>query len=94
MQPVSKHHVAEGMKGSGDILQESERPASMIDWLIGLLVLSSSSSFLGSTAQFRPCPTPQNPAEFLGGFSTIFSFYRVGLLAPRPTPIPEDQRRE
>jgi hypothetical protein len=47
-------------------------------------------SFLGSTAQLRPWPPPQKPAEFLGGFSTIF-FYRVGLLAPRPTPIPEDQ---
>jgi hypothetical protein len=30
-------------------------------------------SFLGSTAQRRPWP-PQNPAEFLGGFSTIFFF--------------------
>jgi hypothetical protein len=50
-----------------------------------------SPSFLGSTAHLRPWP-PQNPAEFLGGFSTIFFFfYRVGLLAPRPTPIPEDQ---
>jgi hypothetical protein len=47
-------------------------------------------SFLGSTAQLRPWPPPQNPAEFLGGFST-FSFYRVRLLAPRPTPIPEGQ---
>jgi hypothetical protein len=28
-------------------------------------------SFLGSTAQLKPWP-PQNPAEFLGGFSTIF----------------------
>jgi hypothetical protein len=27
--------------------------------------------FLGSTAQLRPWPSPQNPAEFLGGFSTI-----------------------
>jgi hypothetical protein len=35
---------------------------------------SSSSSFLGSTAQLRPWPPPQNPAEFLGGFSTIFFF--------------------
>jgi hypothetical protein len=34
----------------------------------------SSSSFLGSTAQSRPWPPPQNPAEFLGGFSTIFFF--------------------
>jgi hypothetical protein len=36
------------------------------------VTLSSSSSFLGSTAQLRPWPPPQNPAEFLGGFSTIF----------------------
>jgi hypothetical protein len=50
-----------------------------------------SSSFLGSTAQLRPWPPPQNPTEFLGGFSTIFFFYKVGLLAPRPTPMPEDQ---
>jgi hypothetical protein len=35
---------------------------------------SSSSSYLGSTAQLRPWPPPQNPAEFLGGFSTIFFF--------------------
>jgi hypothetical protein len=34
----------------------------------------SSSSFLGCTAQPRPWPLPQNPAEFLGGFSTIFFF--------------------
>jgi hypothetical protein len=26
------------------------------------------------TAQLRPPPPPQNPAEFLGGFSTIFFF--------------------
>jgi hypothetical protein len=32
------------------------------------------SSFLGSIAQLRPWPLPQNPAEFLGGFSTIFFF--------------------
>jgi hypothetical protein len=32
------------------------------------------SSFLGSTAQLRPWPPPQNPAEFLGDFSTIFFF--------------------
>jgi hypothetical protein len=31
-------------------------------------------SFLGSTAQLRPWPPPQNPAEFLGSFSTIFFF--------------------
>jgi hypothetical protein len=37
--------------------------------------ISSFSSFLGSTAQLRPWPSPQNPAEFLGGFSTV-SFFR------------------
>jgi hypothetical protein len=31
-------------------------------------------SFLGSTAQLRPWLPPQNPPEFLGGFSTIFFF--------------------
>jgi hypothetical protein len=31
-------------------------------------------SFFVSTAQLRPWPPPQNPAEFLGGFSTIFFF--------------------
>jgi hypothetical protein len=30
--------------------------------------------FLGSTAQLRPWPPSQNPAEFLGGLSTIFFF--------------------
>jgi hypothetical protein len=34
-------------------------------------------SFLGSTAQLRPWPPPQNPAEFLGGFSTKMSYYIV-----------------
>jgi hypothetical protein len=34
----------------------------------------SFSSFLGFTAQLRPWPPPQNPAEFLGGFSIIFFF--------------------
>jgi hypothetical protein len=38
----------------------------------------SFSSFLGSTAQLRPWPPPQNPAEFLGGFSTIFFFTGYG----------------
>jgi hypothetical protein len=35
---------------------------------------SSYYSFLGSTAQLRPWPPPQSPAEFLGGFSTILFF--------------------
>jgi hypothetical protein len=39
-----------------------------------LILGSSSFSFLGSTAQLRPWPPPQNPAEFFGGFSTIFFF--------------------
>jgi hypothetical protein len=42
--------------------------------ITGHNIFSSSSSFLGSTAQSRPWPPPQNPAEFLGGFSTIFFF--------------------
>jgi hypothetical protein len=32
------------------------------------------TSFLGSTARLRPWLPPQNPAEFLGGFSTILFF--------------------
>jgi hypothetical protein len=46
--------------------------------------------FLGSTAQLRPWPPPKNSAEFFWRLLN-FLFYRVGLLAPRPTPIPEDQ---
>jgi hypothetical protein len=41
------------------------------------------SSFFGSTAQLRPWPPPQNPAEFLGGFSTIFFLQGRGV---SPTP--------
>jgi hypothetical protein len=47
---------------------------------------SSFSSFLGSTAQLRPWPPPQNPAEFLGGFSTIFLQGKV--VSPTPNPHP------
>jgi hypothetical protein len=47
----------------------------------------SSSSFLGSTAQFKPWPPPQNPAEFLGGFST-FSFLQGRVVSPTPIPRP------
>jgi hypothetical protein len=43
------------------------------------------SSFLGSTAQLRPWPPPQNPAEFLGGFS-IFLQGRVFNPTPNPHP--------
>jgi hypothetical protein len=37
-------------------------------------VVNNSLSPLGSPAQLRLWPPPQNPAEFLGGFSTIFFF--------------------
>jgi hypothetical protein len=37
-------------------------------------ILLLLSSFLGSTARLRPWSPPQNSAEFLGGFSTIFFF--------------------
>jgi hypothetical protein len=45
------------------------------------------SSFLGSTAQLRPWPPPQNPAEFLGGFATIF-FLQGSVVSPTPNPHP------
>jgi hypothetical protein len=48
---------------------------------------SSSSSFLGSTAQLRPWPPPQNRAEFLGGFSTIF-FLQGRVVSPTLNPHP------
>jgi hypothetical protein len=41
-------------------------------------LFSFLSFFLGSTAQLRPWPPPQNPVEFLGGFSTIFFFTDFG----------------
>jgi hypothetical protein len=44
-------------------------------------------SFLGSTAQLRPWPPPQNPAEFLGGFSRIF-FLQGRVVSPTPNPHP------
>jgi hypothetical protein len=43
--------------------------------------------FLGSTAQLRPWPPPQNPAEFVGGFSTIF-FLQGRVVSPMPNPHP------
>jgi hypothetical protein len=45
------------------------------------------SSFLGSTAQLRPWPPPQNPAEFLGGFST-FSLLQGRVVSPTPNSYP------
>jgi hypothetical protein len=44
-------------------------------------------NFLGSTAQLRPWLPPQNQAEFLGGFSTIF-FLQVRVVSPTPNPHP------
>jgi hypothetical protein len=44
---------------------------------------NSSSSSLGSTVQHRPWPPPQNPVEFLGGFSTIF-FLQDRVVSPTP----------
>jgi hypothetical protein len=43
------------------------------------------SSFLGSTAQLRPWPPPQNLAEFLGGFSK-FSLLQGKVVSPTPNP--------
>jgi hypothetical protein len=47
-------------------------------------------SFLGSTAQLRPWFHPQNLAEFLGGFSTIF-FLQGRVVSPTPNPHPGGQ---
>jgi hypothetical protein len=55
--------------------------------IIFTYISSSSSSFLGSTAQLRLWPPPQNPAEFLGGFSTIF-FLQGRVVSPTPIPHP------
>jgi hypothetical protein len=44
-------------------------------------------SFLSSTTQLRPWPPPQNTAEFLGGFSTIF-FLQGRVVSPTPNPHP------
>jgi hypothetical protein len=56
---------------------------------------SLSLSLLGSTDHLRPWHHLQSSsikmAEFLGGLSTIFFFYTVGLVTPRPTPTLEDQ---
>jgi hypothetical protein len=44
--------------------------AFFMDWFS----VTQYTSFLGSTAQLRPWPPPQNPAEILGGFSTITQY--------------------
>jgi hypothetical protein len=46
----------------------------MLLLLLLLLLLFLFLSFLGSTVQLKPWPPPQNLAEFLGGFLTIFFF--------------------
>jgi hypothetical protein len=73
-----------------------------LDWMSDFSVLKKDSSswslfvclsvggilsFFGSTAQLRPWPPPQNPAEFLGGFSTIF-FLQGRVVCPTPNPHP------
>jgi hypothetical protein len=55
-------------------LSSSPKPSAIPLSYPGSLGYYTSSSFLGSTVQLRPWPPPQNPAEFLGGFSTIFFF--------------------
>jgi hypothetical protein len=60
----------------------------------GQLYLTFTFSLLGSTAQFRPWPPPQSSSVIRLNFleaSQQFSFYRLEFLAPRPTPILEDQ---
>jgi hypothetical protein len=52
-------------------------PRTTERWLAELVFVifkPLSLSLLGFTAQLRPWPPPQNPAEFLGDFSTIFFF--------------------
>jgi hypothetical protein len=56
------------MEGSSMISKtEGELAASLTLFIL-------LSSFLGSTAQLRPWPPPQNPGAFLGVFLTIFFF--------------------
>jgi hypothetical protein len=42
--------------------------------IIIIIMVLLLSSFLGSTAPLWPCPPPQDPIEFFGGFSTIIFF--------------------
>jgi hypothetical protein len=52
-----------------------------------MIIYISFPSFLGSTAQLRPWPPPQNPTEFLGRFSTIL-FSQGRVVSPTPNPHP------
>jgi hypothetical protein len=66
----------------------------MLTDYFSLISLSLSLSPLGSTAQLKPWPPPQSFSVIRLNFleaSQQFSFYRVGLLAPRPTPTLEDE---
>jgi hypothetical protein len=46
----------------------------MMMMMMMMITVEFIAEMHGSTAQFRPWPPPQNPAEFRGGFSTIFFF--------------------
>jgi hypothetical protein len=56
---------------SVDVNAGCKKPAFPVE-----IMYNPTSSSLGCTAQLRPWPPPQNPAEFLRGFSTIFFFTR------------------
>jgi hypothetical protein len=72
----------------------SRRPVQKLLDTPSYTSLSLSLSPVGSPAQLRPWPPPQSSSVIRLNFleaSQQFSFYRVGLLAPRPTPTLEDQ---
>jgi hypothetical protein len=69
-QSPSGHRGGKEKKNPFSSLAGNRTPVILTE--ISRLSELSSSSFLGSTAQLRPWPPPQNRAEFLGGFSTIF----------------------
>jgi hypothetical protein len=52
-----------------------------------MLLFFLSFFFLGSAAQLRSWPPPQNPAQFFGGFSTIF-FLQGRVVSSTPNPHP------
>jgi hypothetical protein len=84
VSPQSRRCIGWGLKSfawclSGDLMIVADETLQFS--------LSLSLSLLGSTAQLRPWPPPQNLAEFLGGFSTIF-FLQGRVVSPTPNPHP------
>jgi hypothetical protein len=67
-------HLGGGDDNTMDLEEEIIGCVDCLDHSSGESPVVELSSFLGSTAQLRPWPPPQNPAEFRGGFSTIFFF--------------------